>query len=265
MPVWYFDLVVGLAGLFFGSFFNVCIWRIPRHKSIVNPPSHCPKCRTPIRFYDNIPVLSYLVLRGRCRKCRQPIAVRYPVVELLTALLFLALAIRFGMTWQFLRGVLLVSLLIIIAFIDLDTRKIPDALSLPGIAAGLLSSLLIPGRLVPALRGLASSAAGAAAGALVIYVVRWLWRTIFRKEGMGAGDVTLAALIGSFLGGQRMLLTILLGALAGVVVGGIAALVARRKVFGRQIPFGPYFAIGALVALFAGDAILRWYWQLFRH
>ena len=174
----YVDACIFLLGLFFGSFFNVCIWRIPRRKSIAFPPSHCPRCKAPIRFYDNIPLLSYLLLRAKCRKCGQPISGRYPLVEALTGVLFLLLVLRFGVSWQLLRGLIFTGILIVVAFIDLDFRVIPDAISMPGVAAGLLSSLLVRG-LVPALLG-------AAIGAALIFLAGWLWKLATRREGWEA-------------------------------------------------------------------------------
>jgi len=250
----YLDVCIFLLGLFFGSFFNVCIWRIPRRKSIVRPPSHCPRCKSPIRFYDNIPVLSWLLLQAKCRRCRQPISARYPLVEALTGVLFLLLVLRFGVSWPFLRGLVFTGILIVVAFIDLDFRLIPDVISLPGVAVGLLSSLLVR-EFVPALLG-------AAVGAALIFLAGWFWKLATRREGMGSGDVVLAALIGSFLGWQQGLLAIFLGVVLGVLVGGGAALL-RKQNLRRPVPFGPFLALGSLVALFLGETILRWYGGLF--
>jgi leader peptidase (prepilin peptidase)/N-methyltransferase len=265
MPSWYFDLLALLLGFFIGSFLNVCIWRIPRRQSIVYPPSACPKCLAPIAFYDNIPVISYVFLLGRCRKCRQPISLRYPVVELLTALLFLAGAVKFGPSWTCLRGILLTGLLILLAFIDLDTQTIPDAISIPGIAAGLLTGFLVSGGVVAALIG------GAVGTSVILLAMllscllgRFGWQLFQRKQGMGGGDLFLGALIGVFLGWKLTLLSFFLGVGVGVVIGMALILLSRRK-WGRHIPFGPFLAIGSLVALFLGNAVLRWYWNLFRH
>jgi len=261
---------VFLFGLFFGSFFNVCIYRIPRRKSIVYPPSFCPNCRTPIRFYDNIPLVSFLVLLGRCRKCGTRISWRYPLVELLTGLLFLALAVRFEASWIFLRGVLLTCFLIVLAGIDLDVKKIPDVVSLPGLAVGVLSGLLVgaglrPAHTLPALHGLATALVGAGVGALVILLAGLFGRWLFRREAMGQGDIVLAALIGSYLGWKSMLLAVFVAAVIGVLLGTILALAMRNRVFGRRIPFGPYLALAALLAYFWGPAILSWYWRLLGH
>jgi len=251
----FFDVVMFLLGLFFGSFFNVCIWRIPRRKSIVFPPSHCPHCKAPIRFYDNIPLLSYLLLRAKCRKCGQPISARYPLVEGLTGILFLLLALKFGVSWQFLRGLVFTGLLVIISFIDLDFKLIPDTISLPGVAVGLLSSLLVH-ELVPAL-------IGAVLGAGIVFLAGWLWKLATRKAGMGSGDIVLAAMMGSFLGWQQLLLAIFIGVVLGVIIGGGEALLKKRNL-DRPIPFGPFLALGSVIALFLGQMILRWYGHLFR-
>lgn len=262
---WYFDFCALVVGLFFGSFFNVCIYRIPRGKSIVRPSSYCPKCQTPIRFYDNVPLLSFLLLRARCRRCQAPISARYPAVELLTGLLFLALALRFGPSWEFLRGVVFMGILIVVSFIDLDHQIIPDAISLPGATVGLLSSLLVPGDIVPALRGFVPALVGAAAGAAVIYLAGSLWKLATKREGMGGGDVKLAALMGAFLGDWRLtLLAIFLGVALGVIIG-LALTVVRRRPARKPIPFGPFLAAGSLIAQFFGPAILAWYWGFFRH
>jgi leader peptidase (prepilin peptidase)/N-methyltransferase len=257
MPGWYFDLVIFLGGLSIGSFLNVCIYRIPRRKSIVWPASFCPKCRAPIRPYDNIPVLSFLLLGGKCRKCRARISPRYPAIELLTALLFLALARKFGLTWQFLRGIVFTGVLIPLSFIDLDRQVVPDAISLPGIAVGLASSLLVS-------RAFAASLIGLAAGAGVIFLFRLSWKLVRRQEGIGQGDILLAALIGAFLGGRLVLLAIFLAAVLGVLGGIVTAAMRRRQVFGRRIPFGPFLALASLLVLFFGESILNWYGNLFR-
>jgi leader peptidase (prepilin peptidase)/N-methyltransferase len=251
-------LVAGLLGLFFGSFFNVCIWRIPRRRSIVAPPSACPKCRSRIRIYDNIPVISFLLLRGRCRQCRSRISPRYPLVEMLTGLVFAALALRFGPGPEFVRGVIFAGFLVVLAFIDLDHQVVPDVVSLPGIAAGLASSLLVPGTIVPALRGLVPALLGGALGALIIWLARTLWLKLVRREGMGSGDIPLAALLGTFLGSPRLLLVLfLLAPGLGIMLGGGMAILRRRRVFGRHIPFGPFLALAGLIAYVAGDALLR--------
>ena len=259
MTTW---VLIGALGLIFGSFFNVCIHRIPRGQSIVTPPSSCPKCRRRIRAYDNIPVLSWLLLRGRCRHCGKRISFRYPAIELLTALLFIACFLRFGYTWETPRAILLVSFLIMLAQIDLEHTVIPFRLSIPGFGLAIASSLLLPsGALLDAVWG-------ALAGAAFVLVSWSLWRYVLsglfrrfgidQKEGMGGGDLPLAAMIGGFLGLSRTVVALFVAVVSGVVVG-LVLRYAGRSHRGQQIPFGPFLAVGALVGLFFGAAIAGWY------
>jgi leader peptidase (prepilin peptidase)/N-methyltransferase len=254
-------LLLVLLGLAFGSFFNVCIYRIPLGQSIVTPPSHCPYCKKRIRSYDNIPVLSWLLLGRRCRHCRKPISLRYPLVEAGTALLFCAVFARFGISWGTLSGLVFVSLLTVMAFIDLDHQVIPFRLSIPGAALGIAFSFLPPGRTVDALLG---SVVG---GGFVLFA--WLlWRYvlagIFRrlgidqKEGIGGGDLPFAAMLGSFLGLKSTIVALFAAVAAGVVVGLILQRVGSTG-RGQPIPFGPFLAAGALVGLFFGASVADWY------
>ena len=254
-------LLLVLLGLALGSFFNVCIHRIPLGQSVVTPPSHCPRCKERIRPYDNIPVLSWLLLRGRCRSCRGPISLRYPLVEAGTALLFVAVFGRFGLTWETVSGLVFVSLLLVTALVDLDHQIIPFRLSIPGIVLGIAFSFLVPGRTVDALLG-------AAAGAGFVLFAWLLWRYVlagvFRKlgidqqEGIGGGDLPFAAMLGSFLGFRSTLVALFAAVTAGVVVGLILQRVGRTG-RGQPIPFGPFLATGALVGLFFGASIADWY------
>lgn len=239
-------------GAVLGSFANVVIYRLPRGESIVVPGSRCPSCRTAIRPWDNIPLLSYLLLRGRCRACGAPIGMRYPLVEGLTAALAVAVRARFPDPVAFVGSLLFVFLLVTITFIDLDHQIIPHWLSWPGIVAGLVVAAA-QGRVVPA----ALAGLGAAGCILLIYVVSLL---LLRREGMGLGDAWLAALMGIFLGWPAIASAIFLG----ILVGGVAALLLLAAgLRGRRdaIPFGPALAAGALGALFWGEALARWYWR----
>ena len=257
--------LIALLGLLLGSFFNVCIHRIPRGESIVTPPSHCPRCRKRIRAYDNVPVLSYILLRGRCRFCRKPISWRYPAIEAVTGLLFIAVYARFGYGWMTPRGLVFVSLLVVLAMIDLEHQVLPFRLSVPGFVLGLASAPLLGG---PAL---ADAFMGAAAGAAFVGASWLLWRYVLRgifrrmgvdqKEGMGGGDLPFAAMIGSFLGLQSTVVAVFAAVVAGVV-GGMAMRFAGRSGRGQHIAFGPFLAIGALVGLFTGPAIAAWYLRL---
>ncbi|MFO7650587.1 MAG: prepilin peptidase [bacterium] len=253
--------VAALVGLVFGSFLNVCIHRIPRGESINYPPSHCPRCRKPIRPWDNVPVLSYLLLGGRCRDCRKPISIRYPLVEALTGALFVAAYARFGLAWPLAKALVLVCILVATALIDLDHFILPYRITLPGLALGIGGSFLPPAMV-------ADSLIGAAAGAAFVCGAWLLWRFvlagIFRrfgvdqKEGMGWGDLPYAAMIGAFLGWRSLVVALFAAVLAGVLVGLIVRS-AGRLGKGQQMPFGPFLAVGALVGLFFGEAILAWY------
>lgn len=256
-------ILVAVLGLVLGSFFNVCIHRIPRGESVASPPSRCPNCGRRIRGYDNIPILSYLLLRGRCRDCGKRISARYPAVEALAGLLFVAAYARFGLDWVLVKALVFVSFLIIIAFIDLDHQIIPFRLSVPGLVLGLASPLL------PAsATSFSGAAAGAALGAGFVLFAWLLWRYVLagafrrfgvdQKEGMGWGDLPLAAMIGAFLGWRSLVVALFAAMFLGVVIG--LALRARGKAGrGQPMPFGPFLALGALVGLFFGSDLFSLY------
>ncbi|MBI2265811.1 MAG: prepilin peptidase [Armatimonadetes bacterium] len=239
-------------GLFIGSFLNVCILRLPRGESIVKPPSHCTSCGEPLKPWHNIPLLSYLFLRGRCRTCGIPFSSRYFWVELLTGLGVGFLFCRLGLSLEFFVSALFFALLVVIFFIDLDHQLILDSTSFLGIALGLLSSLF-RGIFWDALIGVLVSAA-------LFYVIAIVSVRAFQKEGMGGGDVKLAALIGAFLGWKLALLSFFVSFFLGAVVGIalMAARIIRRK---EYIPFGPFMAVGAMVAYLWGAEILNWYFS----
>jgi leader peptidase (prepilin peptidase) / N-methyltransferase len=243
-------LLAALFGLAIGSFLNVCIYRIPNRGNIVNPPSHCPTCKEPIRPYDNIPLFSYFLLGGKCRSCGTRISYRYPLVEAITGLGFALLVHRFGITLPALLYLIFFSALLILAFIDLEHQVIPDVITLPGIPLGLLLGLLLPEA------RLFSSAVGLALGGGIFYLVAFLSR-----GGMGGGDIKLAAMIGSFLGWQRLLLTIFLATLSGAVVG-ILLLALGLKGRKDPVPFGPFLALGATLSLLWGGRLIEWYGKL---
>ena len=253
--------VAALLGLVFGSFFNVVIWRVPLHKSISSPPSHCPRCRKPIRAYDNIPVLSWLILRGRCRDCGRPISVRYPLIEAVTGLLFVAAYARFGYTLLAVKATVFVSLLVITAFIDFDHQIIPFGLSIPGLVIGLGFGAVPP----PAFTG---ALIGAASGATFVVLVWLLWRFVLgpiwgrygvhQKEGIGGGDLPYAAMIGAFIGLKSLIVGLFAAVLFGVVIGMIARRAGRNRK-GQPVPFGPFLAAGGLLGLFFGPQLFDWY------
>ncbi len=253
---WALFLVLSF-GLILGSFLNVCIYRMPRGESVVTPRSRCPHCRRTIPWYDNIPLLSFLWLRGRCRGCRRTISLRYPAVELTTALLSLAVYAKFGFGLAYLfYFVLLAAPLVAITFIDLEHRIIPDLFSLPGIISGLAATLLLMG--LPPKEALIRSLGGIAAGGGSLFVVSWIYERLRHQEGIGMGDVKLAAMLGAFFGWKEVFIILLLSSLLGSVVG-LILMVVFRKGLKMAIPYGPFLSWAALINLFFGHAIVRWY------
>ncbi|MBN1849932.1 MAG: prepilin peptidase [Deltaproteobacteria bacterium] len=244
-----------LFGLIFGSFLNVCIYRIPRKKSLIMPSSSCPHCGERIRFYDNIPLVSYLILFGKCRHCRTKIPVRYPIVELITGLLSLFLFIRYDISIYSVSIFLFSASLVVITFIDLYHQIIPDVISIPGMIVGLAISFL-PGHV-----GWLDSIIGILAGGGGLYLVAVLFEKLTGKEGMGGGDVKLLGMIGAWMGWKALPFVILFSSLLGTIVGGGALLIYRRGLQTR-IPFGPFLALGALAYLFFGDELLAWYYGI---
>ncbi|MCD6534046.1 MAG: prepilin peptidase [Deltaproteobacteria bacterium] len=251
-------LVVVIAiilGLIFGSFFNVCIYRIPLDMSVVSPPSHCPNCGRNLPFWLNVPLLTYVVLRGRCWFCRQPISLQYPLVEALTGLLFGAAAYRFGLSPALAGALLLISLLVPITFIDLEHQIIPDRFSLTGIVLGLAGAWWwVP---MPWWESLL----GAFLGWFSLWLVAAGYYYATGRDGMGGGDLKLLAMLGAFLGYKALLPIILLSSLSGAVIG--LGLVAWKGKDGRYaIPFGPFLAVGGLIYLFFGVQLIELYWSL---
>jgi leader peptidase (prepilin peptidase)/N-methyltransferase len=241
-----------IAGLIFGSFFNVLIYRIPEKKSIINPPSSCPACGAPIRFYDNIPIVSYIILLGRCRHCKERISIRYPLVEALTALLFWFCYYKFDLTYQVIPAIFLCSICVTVAFIDLDRLIIPDVITLPGMILGIGFSFL------PAGLNVKESIIGFLAGGIILYGIAVLGNVVFKRESMGGGDIKLIALIGAFLGWENAVLTIIIGSFAGTLVG-IIVMSRPRRDDSHMIPYGPFLALGALISLFWGNDLINMY------
>jgi len=244
-----------LFGLSLGSFMNVCIYRIPLKKSIVSPPSSCPNCGERIRFYDNIPLISYLLLLGKCRHCSNPLAWHYPLVEALTGLLSVALFIRYGLSYQYFLFLLFTSVLVTVSFIDLHHKIIPDVLSLSGIVVGLAASFM-PGTI-----SWLDSLIGIIAGGGSLFLVAFVYERITGREGMGGGDIKLLAMIGAWLGWRQLYLVVLISSLVGAIVG-IAFLLMAGKGFRVRIPFGPFLSLGAMACLFFGPELMNWYSQL---
>lgn len=302
------DFAIALAlfalGLAFGSFLNVCIYRLPRGLSVVHPRSACPKCEQPIPFYDNLPIVSWMILRGRCRRCQTAITPRYLVVELLTGVLFVACYAHFGFTLATLKYCTFGFLLLGLIFTDAETQLLPDKMTLPGLALGLLFSLVVPvndlvSEILPGLVTLTSSGAGrwlslldslmgAALGASFLYGAGAIYLRARGHEGMGFGDVKLMAMVGAFLGIRLTVFTIFAASIAGSLFGlwtlcvvwikrtrrrmlrqHESASQARRRAWASAtialqrfpLPFGVFLSGMAIVALFFGNHLLRWYWS----
>ncbi len=240
------------VGAIIGSFLNVCIHRLPREESLLRPPSHCPGCHSPLAWYDNIPLFSYVILRGRCRRCRAVISWRYPLVEFTNGFGYALIIWWFGFGWPSAAYVVLFSALLVVTAIDIVHYIIPDVITLPGIVLGLVSA----GTILPV--GLVNAVLGVLVGGGILWALAWASPYLFGKEGMGGGDIKLLAMIGAFLGWQPTLLTIMVGALVGSVVGiGLMSLKVIRR--DQYLPFGPFLAFGALVALFFHPIVWDWY------
>ena len=274
--------VIFILGLLFGSFANVCIWRIPRKEEIVFTPSHCPKCLSWIKWYDNIPVLSYLLLGRKCRNCMAKISRRYPAIELISGLLFLGVYLRFGPEWRLAGYIPFVWAMLVISAIDMEHYIIPDVLSIPGIIAGFLLAVLanlgLPFDLTVFGRAdilsrwpIIDSAIGLVLGGGFLWLAAWLGEKVFRQEAMGGGDIKLAAMIGAFMGWKAVLVSFFLAFLAGSLVGITLILIGRAKkndapegVKPRaMVPFGPFLALGGIISLFWGKELLNLYLGLF--
>ncbi|MFW6206387.1 MAG: prepilin peptidase [Gemmatimonadota bacterium] len=252
---WLAPVAAGLFGLAVGSFLNVCTLRWPLEESVVSPPSTCPACGSGIPWFDNIPVLSWILLRGRCRRCGEPISVQYPVVELTTGLVWagmFAQATFYGPTaawpWEAARGAVFLTILLGIAISDARFYIIPDEFTLGGTVLGFAMAFL-PGGMT-----LTGSVAGAAVGFVLLWIVGWLGTRAFRKDAMGGGDIKMMAMVGAFLGWPGVLLTIFLGSFLGAVIFGP---ISWRT--GKLVPFGIFLAAGAAVTYTWGDALIAWY------
>jgi leader peptidase (prepilin peptidase)/N-methyltransferase len=249
------DLYAAAVGLVAGSYLNVVIHRLPREESTVLPRSRCPACGAIIEARDNIPLLSYLLLRGRCRSCRAPISWRYPAIEALTAVLVVACLEVYGVTWRAFVAAVFCCLLVALGAIDLEHFLLPDALTKPGIALGLGIAWFADWiRWQDAL-------VGALVGGGALWLLGELWYRLRGEEGMGLGDVKMLAMVGAFLGWQGVLVTVVLASAAGAALG--LALVARGRLdLGSRLPFGVFLSVGALVALFVGPALVHAYSRL---
>jgi len=247
--------IVSLVGLAIGSFLNVVIHRLPRHESLVSPGSRCPSCGYQLRAIDNVPVLSYLLLAGRCRRCRTRISVRYPIVEAATAILFVLHYLVFGWTPLLAVRLLFSAALVALFAIDLEHRLLPDVITLPGIVVGLLASLFLP-------PGLRDALIGMIGGGGVLWLIGEAYYRYAGEEGMGGGDVKMLAMIGAFLGWQLVLITLVFSSIAGAVIG-LIVIALRRGDMKYALPYGTFLAIAAVIASLYGDPIFRWYTGLY--
>jgi leader peptidase (prepilin peptidase)/N-methyltransferase len=265
---WFYLISLFLFGLVFGSFGNVVIWRLPRGENLSHPGSHCPKCDTPIHWYDNVPVVSWLLLRGRCRSCANPISPRYPLVELLSGFLWLGAGLRFGFTWSALVAVVFFYVLQLLAFIDWDTMRLPNSLVLTLFVVGAVGAVASQVLGVPAVPLLTSSApwlsqpliaalVGAVAASGLMLATSAIYSAVRGGQGYGMGDIKLLAVIGLYVG-LYSLMTMFFATLIGAVYGAVSA--RRAGEGGRhKFPFGPFIALAAVGVTFFGPALWAWY------
>lgn len=253
---YFFMAAAFVLGCVVGSFLNVCIYRIPAGKSIVSPPSACPACGHRIRWYQNIPIFSYLFLGGKCAGCGMRISLRYPFVEAFTGGLFLLVLYFFGLSLATLVYWVFVAALVVITFIDLDHQIIPDVISLPGIIVGFACSFVIPWH------SWSDSLFGIFLGGGLLLGIAWVYELLTKREGMGGGDVKLLAMLGAFLGWKAIFPVIFIASLGGSLVG-IPLILLRGENSRFALPFGPFLAAAALIYLFWGQMLLHWYLSFF--
>jgi leader peptidase (prepilin peptidase)/N-methyltransferase len=242
--------IAGVLGAVFGSFLNVCIVRFPKDESIFRPRSHCPRCGAPVAWYDNVPVLSWILLRGKCRRCREPISIQYPVVEVITGAIWAGAAWYYGLSATALTAAVFGTILLGIGITDARHYLIPDEYTIGGLALGLALSL----RGGP--EGLLGAVIGAAAGFGILLAVAWLGEKAFKQEAMGGGDIKMMAMVGAFVGWKGVLLTIFGGALLGTLIFVPMTLILRQK---RLVPFGVFLAAAAGITFVVGDRVIDWY------
>jgi leader peptidase (prepilin peptidase)/N-methyltransferase len=272
MPAAFVFAVVAAFGAVIGSFLNVVIHRVPREESIAFPASHCPSCDAAIRPYDNIPLVSWAVLRGRCRSCRAPISARYPAVELLTAVLFgLTYCLHSGLSLSLPFDLAFVAAIVALVFIDAEHMILPNVITYPGAALALVARVVVPNlygvaslggsqtQLRPWLVSLGGALLGALVGGGFLWLVGWVWERMRGVEAMGLGDVKMMFMVGAFLGWPLTLLTIFVGVLTGSVAGVAVMLGRKERDMQMMLPFGIFLGAGSLVSLFFGTAILDWY------
>ncbi|MCX5811034.1 MAG: prepilin peptidase [Proteobacteria bacterium] len=244
------NVLVPIFGSIVGSFLNVCIYRLPRNRSIVMPNSFCPTCEKPIKLYDNIPIISYLLLRGKCRQCNAHISIRYPIVEFITAFLFFMLFKKYGLSLELFISMLFVSLLIAISFIDLDFKVIPDVLSMGGLIAGFILAFFRKPFFF-----YKDAVYGILIGGGILFIIAYVYKFFTKKEGMGGGDIKLLGMIGAFYGLKGAVFSFLSGSFIGTLIG-IPLMLIKGKDTKYAIPFGPFLSLGALFYLFMGDRFI---------
>ena len=249
-------LLLGVLGLVVGSFLNVCIYRLPRGQSVNWPGSRCTTCDRSLAWYENIPVVSWLVLRGRCRTCGERISVMYPIVEAITAALFIAGYFIYGWTPLLAVRLAFTCAMIVLFMIDLQHYLLPNVITVPGIVIGFALSLVLP-------PGWKASLIGLIAGGGLLFAIAEAWYRFRGIEGLGMGDVKMLAMIGAFLGWKLMLVTLVLSSFAGSLIG-VGAIALGRGGMKSMLPFGTFLAVGALTAAVAGDVILNWYLGFYR-
>ena len=254
--VLFWPILFLILGLCFGSFGNVIIARLPSGENVARPRSRCPKCLAPIRAYDNVPVLSYVFLKGKCRDCGARISIRYPIVELLSGLLFLSLYLKCGLTFTLVEYLILGWGGLIASFIDFDHRILPDVFTLTGIILGLVGAVINPDRHV------ADALVGILAGGGFLWAVAFIYEAIKHQEGMGGGDIKLLGWIGAVLGWRAVIFSILVSSITGSVVGGGYALL-KKTGMKTSIPFGPFLYFAALIFMFFGSSLIHGYLDLF--
>jgi leader peptidase (prepilin peptidase) / N-methyltransferase len=245
------EVALAVVGLCIGSFLNVCIHRLPLKQSVVHPGSRCPECGYALRWYDNVPVLSYAALRGRCRSCSRPISLQYPIVEIVTALLFVAHWYAFGPTVMLPVRLVFACALVVLFMIDLEHQILPDVITLPGIVTGIIVSLFLP-------PGPLMSILGVVAGGGLLWAIAEAWYRLRKVDAMGFGDVKMLAMVGAWLGLKMVLLTFVLSSMLGGLIGAVL-IGSRRADMATKVPFGTMLAVGALVASLYGDSLLEWY------
>jgi leader peptidase (prepilin peptidase)/N-methyltransferase len=244
-------ILAAVVGVCVGSFLNVCIYRLPRGQSLASPPSRCPHCERPLRWYHNIPIVSWVALRGRCAHCQAPISIQYPVIELVTALVWLLIVWMTPVGWLLASRLVLATALIGLFMIDLEHQLLPNVITLPGIVAGLAFSVVAP-------PGPADALLGALLGGGVLYAIAAAYYLLRKEEGMGMGDVKMLAMVGAFLGWRAVLLTLVLSSFAGAVIG-VVMMGLQKGSMRYALPFGTFLAVGALLAMLLGDQFMAWY------